>query len=109
VAFDYWTLILVLLGLVSGFMNSEIDPVRRMILLIAAIGLPVVAKQLNATPVVRGYVSSITDIIVIAISGIVIFNFIMVIVDSRLVKNLASAIFFWVIVHPVNLIFRMAI
>ena len=93
-AFDYWTLILVLLGLVSGFMNSEIDPVRRMILLIASIGLPVVANQLNATPIVRGYVSSIINNIVIAISGIVIFNFTMVIVDSSLVKTLLRQGFF---------------
>tara|TARA_A100000164_G_C21503101_1_gene583429 strand:+ start:372 stop:644 length:273 start_codon:yes stop_codon:yes gene_type:complete len=77
-------------------MNSEIDPVRRMILLVAAIGLPVVANQLDATSVVRGYVSSIMNNIVIAIFGVVIFNFIMVIVDrvkpsSRLISYLASS------------------
>ena len=81
-AWIYWALRLMLLGLVSGFTNSEIDPVRRMILLGAVIGLPVVANQLNATPVVREHVSSIINNIVIAISGIVIFNFIMAIVDK---------------------------
>ena len=81
VALDYWALILVLLGLLSGFMNSESDPVQRMVLLVAAIGLPVVANQLDAIQVVGGYVNSIIDNIAIAISGMVIANFIMAMVD----------------------------
>ena len=81
VALDYWALILVLLGLLSGFMNSESDPVQRMVLLVASIGLPVVANQLDAIPVVGGYVNSIIDNIAIAISGMVIANFIMAMVD----------------------------
>ena len=81
VALDYWALILVLLGLLSGFMNSESDPVQRMVLLVAAIGLPVVANYLDAIPLVGGYVNSIIDNIAIAISGMVIANFIMAMVD----------------------------
>ena len=81
VALDYWALILVLLGLLSGFMNSESDPVQRMVLLVAAIGLPVAANQLDAIPVIGGYVNSIIDNIAIAISGMVIANFIMAMVD----------------------------
>ena len=81
VALDYWSTILVLLGLLSGFMNSESDPVQRMVLLVAAIGLPVVANQLDTIPVIGGYVNSIIDNIAIAISGMVIANFIMAMVD----------------------------
>ena len=81
VALDYWALILVLLGLLSGFMNSESDPVQRMVLQVAAIGLPVEANQLDAIPVIGGYVNSIIDNIAIAISGMVIANFILAMVD----------------------------
>ena len=40
-----------------------------------------VANQLDAIPVVGGYVNSIIDNIAIAISGMVIANFIMAMVD----------------------------
>ena len=62
-------------------MNSESDPVQRMVLLVAAIGLLVVANQLDVIPVVGGYVNSIIDNIAIAISGMVIANFIMAMAD----------------------------
>ena len=62
-------------------MNSESDPVQRMVLLLAAIGLLVVANQLDAIPVIGGYFNSIIDNIAIAISGMVIANFIMAMVD----------------------------
>ena len=62
-------------------MNSESDPVQRMVLLVAAIGSLVVANQLDAIPLVGGYVNSIIDNIAIAISGMVIANFIMAMVD----------------------------
>ena len=62
-------------------MNSESDPVQRMVLLVAAIGLLVVANQLDVIPVVGGYVNSIIYNIGIAISGLVIANFIMAMAD----------------------------
>ena len=88
VALDYWALILVLLGLLSGFMNSESDPVQRMVLLVAAIGLPVVANQLDAIPMIGGCGNSIIDNIARAISGMVIANFIIAMVDR--VKSVSS-------------------
>ena len=81
VALDYWALILVLLGLLSGFMNSESDPVQRMVLLVAAIALLVVANQLDGIRVVGGHVNSIIDNIAIPISGSVIPNLIMTMAD----------------------------
>ena len=62
-------------------MNSESDPVQRMVLLVAAIALLVIANQLDGIPVVGGHVNSIIDNIAIAISGMVIANFIMAMAD----------------------------
>ena len=62
-------------------MNSESDPVQRMVLLVAAIGLLVVANRLDVIPIVGGYVNSIIDNIAIAISSMVIANFIMAMAD----------------------------
>ena len=81
VTLDYWALILVWLRFLPGFMNSESDPVQRMVLLVAAIGLLVVANRLDVIPIVGGYVNSIIDNIAIAISSMVIANFIMAMAD----------------------------
>ena len=62
-------------------MNSESDPVQRMVLLVAAIGLLVVANQLDVIPVVGEYVNSIIDNIAIAISGMAIANVFMAMAD----------------------------
>ena len=75
--FEYWALVLLALGLVYGFMHTETDLVRQMAYTVAAIGLPVVANQLDAIPAVGGYLNSIIDMFAIAIAGNVIANWIM--------------------------------
>ena len=76
-AFAYWALVLLALGLVYGFMHTETDLVRASAYTIAAIGLPIVANQLDVIPVVGGYLNSIIDMFAIAIAGNVIANWIM--------------------------------
>ncbi len=76
-AFAYWALVLLVLGLVYGFMHTETDLVRASAYTIAAIGLPIVANQLDVIPVVGGYLNSIIDMFAIAIAGNVIANWIM--------------------------------
>ena len=59
--FAYWALVLLALGLVYGFMHTETDLVRQMAYTVAALGLPIVANQLDAIPVAGGYLNSIID------------------------------------------------
>lgn len=75
--FAYWALVLLVLGLVYGFMHTETDLVRQMAYTVAALGLPIVANQLDAIPVAGGYLNSIIDMFAIAIAGNVIANFVM--------------------------------
>ena len=76
-AFEYWALVLLVLGLAFGFLHSEKDMVKQMVYIVAAIGLPVVANQLDVIPVLGGYLNSIIDMFAIAIAGVAVANFIM--------------------------------
>ena len=76
-AFEYWALVLLVLGLAYGFMHTETDLVRQMAFVVAAIGLPVVANQLDVIPAVGGYLNSIIDMFAIAIAGTAVANWVM--------------------------------
>ena len=71
---EYAALILVGLGLISGFMNPEDDLLTRLALIVVAVALPTVANSLDAIPVVGGFVNSILDNVAVAIAGIVVAN-----------------------------------
>lgn len=89
-AFQYWALVLLALGLLHGFMHTEEDMVRQMVYIVAAIGLPVVANQLDAIPVAGGYLNSIIDNFAIAIAGTAVANFVMDL-KNRIVPSSDSA------------------
>lgn len=76
-----WALILVALGLISGFMNPEEDLLMRVGYFIVAAALPTVANSLDAIPVAGTYLNSILDNFAVAIAGIVIAQFIMAVKD----------------------------
>ncbi|MBJ51145.1 MAG: hypothetical protein CMQ47_05180 [Gammaproteobacteria bacterium] len=71
---EYAALILVGLGLISGFMNPEDDLLTRLVLIVVAVALPTIANSLDAIPVVGGFVNSILDNVAVAIAGIVVAN-----------------------------------
>ena len=71
---EYAALILVGLGLISGFMNPEDDLLTRLVLIVVAVTLPTIANSLDAIPVVGGFVNSILDNVAVAIAGIVVAN-----------------------------------
>ena len=71
---EYAALILVGLGLISGFMNPEDDLLTRLALIVVAVALPTIANSLDAIPVVGGFVNSILDNVAVAIAGIVVAN-----------------------------------
>ena len=71
---EYAALILVGLGLISGFMNPEDDLLTRLVLIVVAVALPTIANGLDAIPVVGVFVNSILDNVAVAIAGIVVAN-----------------------------------
>ena len=86
-----WALILVALGLISGFMNPEEDLLMRVGYFIVAAALPTVANSLDAIPVVGTYLNSILDNFAVAIAGIVIAQFIMAVKDRVMPADDASS------------------
>lgn len=86
VALQWWALILVLLGLLSGFLSPITDMAARTGYTVAAIALPTIANALDAIPMAGPYLNTIIDNFAIVIAGIVIANFLMV-VASRLMES----------------------
>ena len=78
----YSALILVVLGLVSGFMNPTADMAGRMAYTVAAVAMPTVANQLDAIPAVGAPLNSIIDNIAVMIAGMVVANFLLAVKDS---------------------------
>ena len=78
----YWPLALIALGLVNGFMNPLADAATRMAYTVAAIAIPTLANGLDAIPVAGMYLNSIIDNIMVSVAGLVIANFILVLVDQ---------------------------
>ena len=86
VVLEWWALILVLLGLLRGFLSPLTDMAARTAYTVAAIALPTLANTLDAIPVAGPYLNAIIDNFAIFIAGFVIANFLLVIV-SRLMDR----------------------
>ena len=78
----YSALMLVVLGLVSGFMNPTADMAGSMASAIAAVAMPTVANQLDAIPAIGAPLNSIIDNIAVMIAGMVVANFLLAVKDS---------------------------
>ena len=70
----YWALILVTVGLVSGFLNPLPDMLSRLAYTVAAVAIPTIANSLDAIPVVGAHVNMLIDNIMISVAGMVIAN-----------------------------------
>ena len=80
----YSGLLLVIFGLVSGFVSPVADLTGRMAYTVAAVAIPVVANSLDVIPGISAHLNAIIDSIAIMIAGIVIANFLLAIKDSIL-------------------------
>jgi len=78
----YWPLALIALGIVNGFMNPAADATTRMAYTVAAVAIPVIANGLDAIPRVGMYLNTMVDNFMLAVGGMVIANFILVIIDQ---------------------------
>jgi len=78
----YWPLALIALGLVSGVMNPLADTTMRMAYTVAAAAIPTIANGLDAIPVVGMHLNTLIDNFMVAVGGMVIANFILVIINQ---------------------------
>ena len=80
----YSGLLLVIFGLVSGFVSPMADMTGRMAYTVAAVAIPVVANSLDVIPGIGMHLNAIIDNIAIMLAGIVIANFLLAVKDSIL-------------------------
>ena len=80
----YSGLLLVIFGLVSGFVSPMADLTGRMAYTVAAVAIPVVANSLDVIPGIGMHLNAIIDNIAIMIAGVVIANFLLAVKDSIL-------------------------
>ena len=78
----YPALILVVLGLASGFMNPTADMTGRMTYAVAAVAIPTAANQLGAVTAVGAPLNSIIDNIAVMITGMVVARLLLAVKDS---------------------------
>ena len=80
----YSGLLLVIFGLVSGFVSPIADLTGRMAYTVAAVAMPVVANSLDVIPGIGVHLNAIIDNIAVMIAGLVIANFLLAVKDSIL-------------------------
>ena len=80
-------LVLVVLGLISGFMNPVAVMAGRMAYTIAAVAMPTVANSMDAIPAVGAPLNAIIDNIAVMLAGMVVANFLLAVKDSAMGSN----------------------
>ena len=80
-------LALVVLGLISGFMNPVADMAGRMAYTVAAVAMPTVANSMDAIPAVGAPLNAIIDNIAVMLAGMVVANFLLAVKDSATGSN----------------------
>ena len=76
--FAYFALVLVLLGLVWGFMQPMEDASARVVAYVLAAALPRIADNLDVIPVIGAYADGFLDQIAVFIAGAAIANLLIV-------------------------------
>ena len=71
-AFEYYGLVLVLIGLVGGFMAPIEDVATRVAYYVLAAALPGIADQMDLIPVVGTYLNGFLDNLAVFLAGIAI-------------------------------------
>ena len=80
--FAYFPLVLVLLGLVAGFMRPIEDVPTRVLYYVLAAALPSIADNLDAVPAIGAYANSFLDQFAVVVAGVAIANFIVAMVKG---------------------------
>ena len=80
-------LVLVILGLISGFMSPAADMLGRMAYTVAAVAMPTAANALDAIPAVGAPLNALIDNMPIMPAGMVVANFLRAVKDSAAGSN----------------------
>ena len=72
--FEYYALVLVVLGLVMGFTNPIEDVATRVAMYVLAVYLPTIADNLDVIPVAGEYVNGILSQFAVVIAGVAIMQ-----------------------------------
>ncbi len=80
--FAYFALVLVLLGLVAGFMRPIEDVTTRVAYYVLAAALPGIADNLDVVPLIGAYADGFLDQMAVFIAGVAIANLLTVMVKG---------------------------
>ena len=80
----YSGLLLVIFGLVNGFVSPIADLTGRVAYTVAAVAMPVVANSLDVIPGIGMHLNAIIDNIAMMLAGMVIATFLLAVKDSIL-------------------------
>lgn len=80
-------LVLVVLGLINGFMNPIADMAGRMAFTVAAVAMPTLANSMDAIPAVGAPLNAIIDNLAVMLAGMVVANFLLAVKDSAMGSN----------------------
>ena len=84
-------LVLLVIGLIGGFMNPLEDVATRVAYYVLAAALPAIANNLDAIPVVGTYLNTILDNIAVTIAGIAIANFLLALYNNLTASNASTS------------------
>jgi len=77
VALEWWPLILLVMGLVFGFVVQEKDQTQVLTVIVLAVALPIIADSLNAIPMIGAHLDTIFTHLAILIGGHAIANLVL--------------------------------
>jgi len=77
VALEWWPLILLVMGLVFGFVVQEKDQAQVLMVIVLAVALPTIADSLNAIPMIGAHLDTIFTHLAILIGGHAIANLVL--------------------------------
>ena len=77
VALEWWPLILLIMGLVFGFVVQEKDQIQVLTIIVLAVALPTIADSLNAIPMIGAHLDTIFTHLAILICGNAIANLVL--------------------------------
>ncbi len=86
----YALLAILVIGLVSGFMNPLEDVATRVAYYVLAAVLPTIANNLDQIPAIGGYLNSILDNVAVGIAGLAIANFCLALVNNLMNSDAAG-------------------
>ena len=81
-AFEYYALVLVVLGLAMGYTNPIEDVATRVAMYVLAVFLPEIADNLDVIPVVGEYANGILSQFAVVIAGVAIMQVCLVLKNS---------------------------